>query len=55
MLEELDDDVEGTSARLSAAQKRIQHVLVKAGMRGQLCIIVTLVVVLVVLFMFAFT
>lgn len=55
MIEELDDDVEGTSARLAAAQKRIQHVLAKAGMRGQLAIVVFLIVVLVVLVMFAFT
>ncbi len=55
MLDELDEDVEGTSARLAAAQKRINHVLTKAGMRGQLCIIVFLIAVLAVLVVVAFS
>lgn len=45
MLDELDEDVEGTSARLAAAQKRINHVLAKAGMKGQMCIILFLIAV----------
>ena len=55
MLDELDEDVEGTSARLAAAQKRINHVLAKAGMKGQMCIILFLVLVLAVLIVIAFS
>lgn len=55
MLDELDEDVEGTSARLAAAQKRINHVLAKAGMKGQMCIILFLIVVLAVLIIVAFS
>mmetsp|Transcript_6246 Transcript_6246/g.17930 ORF Transcript_6246/g.17930 Transcript_6246/m.17930 type:complete len:229 (-) Transcript_6246:362-1048(-) len=55
MLDELDEDVDGTTARLQAAQKRINHVLAKAGMKGQLLIILFLIVVLAVLMMFAFS
>lgn len=55
MLDELDEDVEGTSARLAAAQKRINHVLAKAGMRGQMCIILFLIAVLAVLVVVAFS
>ncbi len=47
--------MDGTSARLQAAQKRISHVLAKAGMKGQLLIILVLIVVLAVLMMFAFS
>lgn len=49
MLEELDTDIEGTSTRLQAAQKKIDHMLKKAGLGGQLCIIVFLIAVLIIL------
>ena len=47
MLDELD--IEGTSTRLQAAQKKIDHMLRKAGLKGQFCIIIFLIAVLVVL------
>ena len=49
MLEELDEDVEQTTSRLAAAQKKINTVLQKAGLRGQLMIIGVLLVLLVIL------
>ena len=55
MLDELDADIDGTSNRLAAAQKKMTHVLKKAGLRGQLCIIAVLIVLLVVLLLVAFT
>lgn len=55
LLEQLDEDVEGTTSRLAAAQKKINTVLQKAGLRGQLMIIGILIVLLVVLIMIAFS
>ena len=55
MLDELDEDIEGTQTRLHAAQKRMNHVLKKAGMRGQLCIVLALVALLAVLVVIAFS
>ena len=55
MLSELDADMDSTSNRLAAAQKKMTHVLKKAGMRGQLCIIGVLLVLLVVLLLVAFS
>ena len=49
LLNELDSDVESTQSRLAAAQKKMSHVLQKAGLRGQICIMVFLIVVLVIL------
>ena len=49
MLDDLHEDVEGTQTRLQQAQKKMAHVLKKAGLRGQLCIIVFLIVLLVIL------
>lgn len=49
MLDELETDIEGTSTRLQAAQKKIDHMLRKAGLKGQFCIIIFLIAVLVVL------
>ena len=49
LLDELDQEVEGTSTRLQAAQKKVEFVLKKAGAKGQLLIIGFLIVVLVVL------
>ncbi|CEF99213.1 Syntaxin 6, N-terminal [Ostreococcus tauri] len=54
MLEELDEDVDGVQARLKAAELKMRDVLKKAGLRGQLCVIVFLSVVLFVLFYVAF-
>jgi len=50
MLEELDDDVSGVNARLAAAQRKMETVLKQAGIRGQLCVILFLTVILVILF-----
>ena len=55
LLERLDEDVEGTTTRLAAAQKKINTVLQKAGLRGQLMIIGILILLLVVLIMIAFS
>ena len=54
MLDSLSEDVDTTSARLAAAQAKVQTVLAKAGVRGQLMIIAGLVVALVVLSLVAF-
>lgn len=55
MLDELDADIDSTNNRLMAAQKKMTHVLKKAGMRGQLCIIAVLFILLVVLLLIAFS
>ena len=55
LLERLDEDVEGTTTRLAAAQKKINTVLQKAGLRGQLMIIGILILLLVILIMIAFS
>lgn len=55
LIDELDADIDGTSNRLAAAQKKMNHVLKKAGLRGQLCIILVLIVLLVVLLLAAFS
>lgn len=55
LLERLDEDVEGTTSRLAAAQKKINTVLQKAGLRGQLMIIGILILLLVILIMIAFS
>lgn len=54
MLDALSEDVDTTRARLAAAQAKVQTVLAKAGVRGQLVIIAVLVVALVVLSTIAF-
>ena len=50
MLEELYNDVSGVNARLAAAQRKMETVLKQAGIRGQLCVILFLTVILVILF-----
>ena len=55
LLERLDEDVEETTTRLAAAQKKINTVLQKAGLRGQLMIIGILLLLLVILIMIAFS
>ena len=54
MLDQLGEDVDTTAARLAAAQAKVQAVLARAGVRGQLAIIAGLVVALVVLSLVAF-
>lgn len=53
LLDELDAEIEGTSTRLQAAQRKVQYVLDRAGAKGQIAIILFLIVVLVVLVVFA--
>mmetsp|Transcript_2199 Transcript_2199/g.4974 ORF Transcript_2199/g.4974 Transcript_2199/m.4974 type:complete len:255 (-) Transcript_2199:71-835(-) len=55
MLEELEEDVETTRGKLKAAQRKMEKLLEKAGMRGQICIILFLMIVLVVLSYFVFS
>ena len=54
MLEELEEDVEGTNSRLAAAQRKMNQVLKKAGVKGQMIIIAILTVLLIILFLIAF-
>ena len=55
LIEQLDEDVEGTSSRLAAAQKKMNSVLKKAGLKGQIMIIVFLLVLLIILILIAFS
>jgi t-SNARE complex subunit (syntaxin) len=55
MIDELDGEVDGASNRLAAAQKKMTHVLKKAGLRGQLSIIGILIVLLIILLLVAFS
>lgn len=55
LLEELDEDLDATTNRLAAAQKKVEVVLKRAGAKGQMCIIVVLTVILVLLVVFTFT
>ena len=54
MIDELEQDVDGTNSRLAAAQRKMNQVLKKAGMKGQMCIIVILTAILIILFLIAF-
>ena len=53
MLEELEEDVDGTTTRLAAAQRKLTQVIKKSGMGGQIAIIICLIVTLVVLMVIA--
>mmetsp|Transcript_39822 Transcript_39822/g.66811 ORF Transcript_39822/g.66811 Transcript_39822/m.66811 type:complete len:241 (-) Transcript_39822:232-954(-) len=55
LLEDLDEDLEGVRARLGAVQRRLQHVIKKAGMRGQIFMIIFLLVLLGILCALAFS
>ena len=55
LIEQLDEDVEGTSSRLAAAQKKMNSVLKKAGLKGQIMIIVFLLALLIILILIAFS
>ena len=54
MIDELEQDVDGTNSRLAAAQRKMNQVLKKAGAKGQMCIIAILTVILIILFLVAF-
>ena len=53
MLEELEEDVDGTTTRLAAAQRKLTQVIKKSGMGGQIAIIICLIITLVVLMVIA--
>ncbi|KAK2079054.1 hypothetical protein QBZ16_002744 [Prototheca wickerhamii] len=53
LLDEFDEELDGTTTRLAAAQKKVQAVLDRAGSRGQLAIIGVLIVLLVLLVILA--
>ena len=54
MLEELEAETDSVLGRLDAAQKRLQTLVKKAGMRGQICMIVALLILLIMLCAFTF-
>lgn len=55
LLDGLEEDLEGTQSRLAAAQRKVHNVLQKAGAKGQLCIIIALIVLLVILIYILFS
>ena len=55
MLSELEQDTDETQTRLQAAQKKVDHLLRKAGLKGQFCIMMFLLVVLIVLILLIFS
>ena len=55
LLDDLEEDVDGVSNRLGAAQRKLKTVIEKTGMKGQLAIIACLVVTLVILMVLAVT
>eukprot|EP00887_Chlorella_sp_A99_P003299 scaffold9.g3299.t1 len=55
LLDELDNEVEGTQGRLAAAQRKVEYVLQKAGVRGQIMLILGLVGLLVILILLVFS
>mmetsp|Transcript_68173 Transcript_68173/g.215660 ORF Transcript_68173/g.215660 Transcript_68173/m.215660 type:complete len:245 (-) Transcript_68173:857-1591(-) len=55
MLDELDEDVEGTRTRLGGVQRKMTQVIQKSGMRGQMAMIGFLVVLLIILVVLVFS
>ncbi len=54
MLQEMDEQVDGVTSRLGAAQRKMKLVIEKAGICGQMGIILALVGVIIILIYFAF-
>lgn len=54
MLDELDEEAGTVLGRLNATQRRLQRLVKKAGMRGQICMVVFLLITLCVLVAFTF-
>jgi SYP5 family syntaxin len=54
LLDELDEDVEGTHSRMRAAQKRLKGVMRRSGNCRSMCITIGLMAVLAVLIWVAF-
>lgn len=55
MLESLDQDVDTTNMRLKAARKKMQEIIRKSGSNTQLCLVVTLSIILVIVAALAFS
>ena len=54
LLEDLDEDVEVTHSRMRAAQKKLKHVMRRAGNCRSMCFMIALMVVLAVVIIIAF-
>lgn len=54
LISEINEDVVNTNTRLGIVQKKMQVILKKAGFKGQLCLIVALVVLLLILIILVF-
>eukprot|EP00793_Prasinoderma_coloniale_P003756 PRCOL_00003132-RA len=54
MLDDLDEEADTVLGRLNATQRRLQRLVKKAGMRGQICMVVFLLITLCVLVAFTF-
>ncbi len=55
MLESLDQDVDTTNMRLKAARKKMQEIIRKSGSNSQLCLVITLSIILVIVAALAFS
>ena len=54
LLEDLDEDVEVTHSRMRAAQKKLKHVMRRAGNCRSMCFMILLMVILAVVIIVAF-
>ena len=54
LLEDLDEDVEVTHSRMRAAQKKLKHVMRRAGNCRSMCVMIALMVALAVVMIIAF-
>ena len=54
LLEDLDEDVEVTHSRMRAAQKKLKHVMQRAGNCRSMCVMIALMVALAVVIIIAF-
>ena len=55
LLTGLEEDVDGTMSRLTAATKKLEQVIKKSGLRGQIAIIACLLMALIGLTVIAFS
>ena len=54
LLEDLDEDVEVTHSRMRAAQKKLKHVMRRAGKCRSMCFMIALMVILAVVIIIVF-
>ncbi|EFJ24789.1 hypothetical protein SELMODRAFT_100026 [Selaginella moellendorffii] len=54
MIDELQHDVDSTSSKLAYVQKKLEHVIRKAGSKGQLAMVAALVILLIILVFLVF-